>query len=53
VGKRERKRPLEDLDASGRIMDIGETEWNGMIDLAQDRDQWRFLAKTIMNLWVP
>jgi hypothetical protein len=23
------------------------------IDLAQDKDQWRVLVKTVMNLWVP
>jgi hypothetical protein len=23
------------------------------IDLAQDRDQWRALVNTAMNLWVP
>jgi hypothetical protein len=29
--------------------------WDGMdcIDLAQDRDQWRALANTVMNLLVP
>jgi hypothetical protein len=25
----------------------------GWIDLAQDRDQWRDLANTVMNHWVP
>jgi hypothetical protein len=25
----------------------------GWTDLAQDRDQWRALVNTIMNLWVP
>jgi hypothetical protein len=23
------------------------------IDLAKDRDQWRTLVNTVMNLWVP
>jgi hypothetical protein len=23
------------------------------IDLAQDRDQWRALLNTVMNLWIP
>jgi hypothetical protein len=36
-------------------MDLREIEWGGMdwIDLAQDRDQWRALANTVMILWVP
>jgi hypothetical protein len=58
MGKPEGKRPL------GRPrcrwvdnikMDLGEREWDGMdwIDLAQDRNQWRALVKTVMNLQVP
>jgi hypothetical protein len=36
-------------------MDLREIGWDGvdLIDLAQDRDQWRALAKTAMNLRVP
>jgi hypothetical protein len=33
-------------------MDLREIGWDGMnwIDLAQDRDQWRALLNTVMNL---
>jgi hypothetical protein len=36
-------------------MDIRGIGWNGMyyIHLAQDRDQWRALVNTVMNLRVP
>jgi hypothetical protein len=36
-------------------IDIREIGWNGMdwIDLAQDRDEWRALVNTVMNLRVP
>jgi hypothetical protein len=36
-------------------MDLIEIGWDGMdwIDLAQDRDRWRALMKTVMNLRVP
>jgi hypothetical protein len=36
-------------------IDLREIGWDGMdwIDLAQDRDQWRVLVNTVMNLRVP
>jgi hypothetical protein len=36
-------------------MDLGEIGWNGRdwIELAPDRDQWRALMNTVMNLHVP
>jgi hypothetical protein len=36
-------------------IDLREIEWGGMdwIDQAQDRDQWRALVNTVMNLLVP
>jgi hypothetical protein len=36
-------------------MDISETEWEGVgwMHLAQDRDQWRAVVNTVMNLWFP
>jgi hypothetical protein len=58
VGKPEGKRPLgrprfEWVD--NIKTDLKETEWDCMdcIDLAQDRDQWRALVNTVMNLRVP
>jgi hypothetical protein len=58
VGKPEGKRPLgrprcrrEDIIKIG-LREIG---WGGMdwIDPLQDRDQWRALVNTVMNLRVP
>jgi hypothetical protein len=36
-------------------MDLREIGWNGVdwIELAQDRDQWRALVNTVMNLRIP
>jgi hypothetical protein len=36
-------------------MDLREIGWDGVdwIDIAQDRDQWRALVYTVLNLWVP
>jgi hypothetical protein len=32
-----------------------EIGWDGVdwIDMAQDRNQWRALVNTVLNLWVP
>jgi hypothetical protein len=54
VGKLEGKRPRRRWEENIR-MDLREIGWGGMnwIDLAQDRDQWRALVNTAMNLRVP
>jgi hypothetical protein len=36
-------------------INLGEIGWGGMdwIDLAYDRDQWRAVMNTVINIWVP
>jgi hypothetical protein len=36
-------------------INLREIKWNGVdwINMAQDRDQWRALVNTVMNLQVP
>jgi hypothetical protein len=58
VGKPEGERPVERSRhrwVDNIKIDLRETGWDGMdwIDLAQDRDQWRALVYTIMNLRFP
>jgi hypothetical protein len=58
VGKPEGKRPLGRARrrwVNNIKMDLREIGWGGMdwIDLAQDREQWRALVNTVMNLRVP
>jgi hypothetical protein len=52
-GKRPRGRPRRWWEDNIK-MDLREIGWGVMdwIDLAQDRDQWRALVNTIMNLLV-
>jgi len=57
VGKPEGKRPLgrprhrwED-NIKMDLWEVGEGgDW---MELAQDRDRWRALVNTVVNLWVP
>jgi hypothetical protein len=58
VGKPEGKIPLGSPKrrwVDNIKMDLRETGWGGMdwIDLSQDRDQWKALVNTVMNLRVP
>jgi hypothetical protein len=58
VGKSEGKRPLgrprrgwvDNIKMNLRDIGLDGMDW---IDLAQDRDQWRALVNTVMNLRVP
>jgi hypothetical protein len=58
VGMTEGKRPLGKRRrrwVDNIKIDLREIGWDGMdwIDLAQDRDQWRALVNTVLNLRVP
>jgi hypothetical protein len=58
VGKPEGKRPLrrprrrwvDNIKIDVREIGLDGVDW---IDLAEDRDQWRALVNTVMNLRVP
>jgi hypothetical protein len=58
VGKLDGKRPLgrpRRTWLDNIKVDLGEIGWNGMdwIHLARDRDQYRALVMTVMNLRIP
>jgi hypothetical protein len=58
IGKPERRRPLgrprrrweDNMKVDFREVRWGDIDWIG---LAQDRDRWRALVNTVMNLRVP
>jgi hypothetical protein len=57
VGKPEGRRPLgrpRRRKVHNIKIDLREIEWDGVdwVDLDQDRDQWRALVNTVMNLRV-
>jgi hypothetical protein len=53
-GKRQLGRPRRRW-VDNIIMDLREIGWGGMewIDLVRDKDKWRALVNTVMNLRVP
>jgi hypothetical protein len=53
-GKRPQGRPRYNWVDNIKV-DLSEIRWDGMnwIEQAQDRDQWRALVNTVMNLRVP
>jgi hypothetical protein len=58
VGKPEGKRPLGRPTrrwVNNIKIDLREIQWDDMAwnNMAQDRDQWRVLVNTVMNLRVP
>jgi hypothetical protein len=58
VGKPEGKRPLgrpRRRWVDNVKMDLKEVGWDGVywIDMARNRDQWRALVNTVLNLRVP
>jgi hypothetical protein len=58
IGRPEGRRPLgrprrrreDNIKMDLREIGFGDVDW---IDLAQDRDRWRALVNTVMNLLVP
>jgi hypothetical protein len=52
--QKERDRPRRRLEDNIK-MDLRDIRWGGMywIDLSQDRDRWRALLNTVMDLRVP
>jgi hypothetical protein len=58
MGKPEEKRPLgrpKHRWVDNNKMDLRKVGWDGVdwIGMAQDRDQWRALVTTVLNLRIP
>jgi hypothetical protein len=58
VGKPEGKRPLRRprrRRVDNIMMDLGEVGWGDVdwIGLVKDRNRWRALMNSVLNLWVP
>jgi hypothetical protein len=58
MGKPKRKEPLRRPRhrwVDNIMMDLGEVGWGDVdwIDLAQDRNRWRALVNSVLNLRVP
>jgi hypothetical protein len=53
--KARRKEPTGKTKMGNIKINLRETGWDGVdwIDLVQDRNQWRALMNTVMNLRVP
>jgi hypothetical protein len=47
---RPRRRWEDNIEMDLREIAFGDVGW---IHLAQDRDRWRALVNTVMNIWVP
>jgi hypothetical protein len=50
IGHGPRRRWVDNI-----MMDLGEVGWSDVdwIGLAQDRNRWRALVNSVLNLWVP
>jgi hypothetical protein len=53
--RKETTRETKIMRVNNTKMDLGEIGWDvgDWIDVAQDRDQWRALVNTVLNLRVP
>jgi hypothetical protein len=47
---RSRRRWLDNIRMDLVEVGLGDVDWSG---LAQDRDEWRALVNSVLNLWVP